>query len=227
MSAVATTAPAPAPARAGSPGFRFAGLLPLTRNLTINILAPWLAYAALERWLPAPGIVPLLAAAAIPAVESAVLFARKRAIDAIAIISVTQYVVSVLITLATRDPHAAMVGHALQPAALGLVFGLSTLVRRPLTIPLARQIMAGGDPQRQARFDAVTLRPAARLQFAVVAWFWTLGLGAETAIRLMAVSHLSTRDYLLLANTLGYAIPSLLAWSSLRYGDRVGRRLRG
>jgi hypothetical protein len=36
----------------------------------------------------------------------------------------------------------------------------------------------------------------------------------------------SVRDYLLVANVLGYVTPTVLTWASLRYGFMIGRRHR-
>jgi hypothetical protein len=214
---------APPAADVGSRIKRFA---PLIRDVAINILLPWAAYAGLERLFPSPSLVPLLVAAAIPAVEFTIMFARKRRFDAIAILSVSQYLVALALTLLSHDPRQSMFLHAWQPASLGLVFALSCLVGRPLTVPLARQAMTGGDPEKLARFEVGSRMPGMRIHFYLIAALWAVGLCAETAIRLIVLQHVAVRDYLLAANVLGYVTPTVLTWASLRYGFAIGRKHR-
>jgi hypothetical protein len=216
---------APAPARPSLKAIA-ARAWPLARSLTINLLGPWIVYIAAERVWPSPSLVPLLASMAVPALDLAVEFARRRAVDAIAVISLVQLLAALAISLFAHEPHAAMAGHALQPAALGLVFLISNLVGRPLIVLLARQTMAGDDPVRQAGFDRATGEPWPRRQFAKLSFAWALGLCAQSAVQLFALQRLSTSDYLLFANLFGWGLNGLMVWGSVRWGKGLERRYR-
>lgn len=211
---------------ARSPGARLAGALPLGRSVLVNILGPALAYRALEPAFPSPSVVPLLAAAAIPAAGLLVVFARRRTVDAVAVISLVQQALVLAIAVLSRSPRAAMTGHALQAGALGLVFAASVLAGRNLIVPLARQTMAGDDLGRQVRFDAIAREPGPRRSFTLIAWAWTVALCAQSALQLVLLRALPARDYLLTANALGYGVTALLIWASIRYGRRAAQAYR-
>lgn len=219
MSAAAATAQAQ-----GKP---VSGLMSLLRSLAINVLGSWLVYVALERLFPSPSLIPLWGSAAIPMADLAFELWKRRAIDVVALISLTQTGAAILISLFAGTPHASMVGHAWQAAGLGLVFAASILVRRPLMVPLARQAMCGDDPVRRARFDqALASRPQLRRQLTWISLAWTLALCAETGLRLVLLGRLQPSTYLLTANIVSWAVPSGLGFASLRYGQWLARRFR-
>jgi hypothetical protein len=210
-----------APAPSGSPG-----LAPLIRSLAINLLGPYLLYRAVEGYFPAKSIAPLLISSLIPAAELAFIFARQRRVEVIAVISLVQLAFSLVIALATHSIDAAMVGNAFQPAVQGLLFGGSLLIGRPLMQSVARMTMAGDDPARQARFDAIAASPEGRATFARITLIWTVTLCGETAALLAARKLLAAHDYLLFANAATFAVIGALTWGSIRYGRAVGRQAR-
>lgn len=203
------------------------GLASLVRSILINVLGSWLVYVALERLFPAPSLIPLWGSAAVPTADLAFELVKRRSIDVVALISLSQTAAALLISLFAGAPHASMVGHAWQAAALGLVFAASILVRRPLMVPLARQALCGDDLARRARFDdTLAAQPAIRRLLTWISLAWTLALCAETGVRLVLLSRLSPATYLLIANVVSWAVPSLMGLASLRYGRWIARRLR-
>lgn len=203
------------------------GLMSLLRSLVINVLGSWLVYVALERLFPAPSLIPLWGSAAVPTADLVFELLKRRSVDVVAMISLSQTAAAILISLFSHTPHASMVGHAWQAAGLGLVYAASVVIRRPLMIPLARQAMCGDDPVRRARFDAtLEAQPAMRRQMTWISLAWTVALCAETGVRLVILAHTSPATYLLIANVVSWAVPSLLGLASLRYGKWIARRLR-
>jgi hypothetical protein len=203
------------------------GLASLTRSLTINGLGSWLVYVAAQRLFPSPSMVPLWAAAAVPVADLAWELWRRRSIDVIAVIALTQLSAGLLINLFARTPHGAMVGHAWQAAGLGLVFAVSIAVRRPLMAPLARQALCGDDMVRRAQFDEALERlPLVRRQLAYVSLTWTFALFAETAVCLAILARAPLALYLLVANILGWAVIVVLGAGSIRYGHWMAGRLQ-
>jgi uncharacterized membrane protein len=200
--------------------------MPLLRSLAINLLGPYLLYRAVEGFFPAKSIAPLLISSLIPAGQLALVFARKRRVEVIAVISLVQLAASLAVALASHSVDAAMIGNAFQPAVQGLLFGGSLLIGRPLMQSVARMTMAGDDPERQARFDAIAASPQGRAKFAGITLIWTVTLCAETAVLLAARRLLAAHDYLLLANVLTFAVIGALAWGSIRYGRAVGGKAR-
>ncbi|MGH1559557.1 VC0807 family protein [Caulobacter segnis] len=208
MSAEAVAAKAPRPAGLGSLG----------RSLLINGLGPYLVYSLAAPRFPPSSTMPLLLSIMVPAADLAVGFARRRGVDVIALIALTQLLVSAAISLLAHSVSGALVGHALQPAALGLVFGLSALFGRPLIAPLARQTVAGDDLERQARFDAKASLAGVRRTFIRITLAWAVALCAESVFLVVAIRMIATQDYLLMSSVTNVAVLTLLTWGSLRYG---------
>lgn len=203
------------------------GLLSLLRSVLVNVVGSWLAYVMLERLFPSPSMAPLWGAAAVPTVDLLWELWKRRSVDVVAVISLSQMAAAILINLVARTPHASMVGHALQAAALGLVFAGSAAAGRPLMVPLARQAMAGDDAARQARFDAALQSfPQMRRQMTWISLAWAAALCAETLVRLALLSRTAPATYLLVAGILSWAVPSVLGFASLRYGRWMAQRMR-
>ena len=203
------------------------GLVSLLRSLVINVLGSWLVYVALERLFPAPSLIPLWGSAAVPTADLAFELWKRRSVDVVAMIALSQTAAAILISLFAHTPHASMVGHAWQAAGLGLVFAGSVVLGRPLMVPLARQALCGDDPVRRARFDAtLESQPALRRQMTWISLAWTAALCSETGVRLVILRHTSPATYLLIANAVSWAVPSMLGLASLRYGKWIARRLR-
>jgi hypothetical protein len=195
-----------------------AGLASLSRSLLINGLGPYAVYSLAAPHFPRSSVTPLLLSILVPAADLALGFAQRRRIDVIALIALTQLLVSAAISLLTQSASDALLGHALQPAALGLVFGLSALGGRPLITALARQTVAGDDLERQARFDAKANLAGVRRAFTRITLAWMLALCAESAVLAAAIPLVAMRDYVLMSSVTNVAVLALLAWGSLRYG---------
>lgn len=202
---------------------RAGGLPALVRSLLINLLGPYLVFLAAAPHFRPDSPVPLLLCALVPAGEFAVMFTRRRVVDVIAIIAFVQLAAGLAISLAAASAHASLEGHALMPAVLGLVFGVSALTARPLIAPLARQTMAGDDAARQARFDTVALLPAARRTFQRLTLMWAASLGIESLVLLTALRLLDNATYLPAAQVINYGVLALLIWGSIHFGRKAVR----
>lgn len=204
------------------------GGLSLARSLAVNVLGSWLAYAVAERFFPSPSMVPLWASVLVPAADLIWELRTRRAVDVVAVITLSQLAASILVSLFAGTPHGALVGHAFQPAALGLVFAASIALDRPLLVALARQVMAGDDPGRRDRFNkAVAEVVGVRRLFTLMSLAWAVALCAETGVRLIILQYAKPATYLLIAGMLGWAVPSVLAVTSIRYGRWMASRMRG
>lgn len=201
-----------------------AGMTALIWSLAINLLGPYIIFTLAGPHFPPNSTTPLLLSAVVPAAELAFLYWRRRVVDVIAIISLTQLIIGIAITLLAHSASAAIVGHAMTHAGLGLVFGASVLVGQPLVQLLARQTMAGNDAERQARFDEIAKLDGARRVFVRLSWIWMATLCANSAILLVAARILPTRDYVLASSVISYGILGLLIWGGIRYGRRAARQ---
>ncbi len=204
-----------------------AGLGGLVGSVLINLVAPAMLFRVVAGWFAAGSPWPLLVCALIPVLDLAAVFALKRATDVMAVISLVQLAVGIAITLATHSIRLALELHALQAGALGLVFAGSLAIRRPLIRSLARQAMAGDDPERQASFDARALRPATRRVFDVMTLIWAASLIGQSVLLFIACRALSADDYVTLHNIVSYGANAALAWGCIRYGRRRSARQDG
>ena len=199
----------------------------LSRSLVVNVLGSWLIYAVAERCFPSPSMVPLWASVLAPAGDLIWELRKRRSVDVVAVITLSQLSASILISLVAATPHGALVGHAFQPAALGLVLAASIALGRPLFVALARQVKAGDDQVRRDQFDrALAEVPGRRRQFTVITLVWAVALCAETGVRLVILRYAAPATYLLAAGVLGWAAPSVLAVASIRYGRWLASRDR-
>jgi hypothetical protein len=201
-----------------------AGLVSLIASLAINFVGPYIVYSLAEPHFPANSTMPLLLSALVPATEFSIVYSRKRMVDVIAIISLVQLIGGIAITLLAHTAHAAIIGHALMPAALGAVFAASIPIGRPLLQPLARQTMAGGDTERQARFDEMSKHDNARRIFVRLTWVWAVAQCLSSAILIAAAYSLSNRNYVLVSPIITYGIIGLLIWGGIAYGRRAVAR---
>jgi hypothetical protein len=199
------------------------GLPALVRSLLINLLGPYLVYLVAAPHFAPDSPRPLLFSALLPAADFAIVYLRRRSVDVIALIAFVQISAALAITLASSSASASLGGQALTPAMLGLVFAVSALIGKPLIAPLARQTMAGDDPERQARFDAVALLPGARRVFMRLTLAWAVALGLQTLILLVMVRLLGTADYLLVSQVISFSVLGILIWGSIHFGRRAVR----
>jgi hypothetical protein len=203
------------------------GLGSLGVSLAINLIAPWLVYKALELHFPAPSMTPLWASALVPLANLSWNLAKRRILDVVSLITLCQLSGSLLINLVTGTLHGALVGHAFQPMALGLVFAASVVLRRALMVPLARQTMCGDDSAKQALFDAAVVPGApARRHLSYITLGWTAGLSLQTGGQLILVSTLPASTYLLVSSVLSVAVPAGLVWASIKSGKMLEARAR-
>lgn len=200
----------------------------LARSLAVNVLGSWLAYTVAERFFPSPSMVPLWASVLAPTADLIWERRARRSVDAVAVITLSQLLASILVSLFAGTPHGALVGHAFQPAALGLVFAASLALGRPVLVTLARQVKAGDDPVQRDKFDqALAVVPGVRRQFTLMSLAWAVALCTETGVRLAILQYAKPATYLLIAGILGWAVPSVLGVASIRYGRWVANRMGG
>lgn len=215
--------PSVSPRGDASPRTSLRRLLPVARSLLINIAGPWAVYRLVLAARPAQPLLALLAAILVPACDLAVIYARRKRLEIIALIAVVQLLVSIVINLASHSLQTALDGHALQPGVLGLVFAASAAIGRPLIAPLARQTVGGDDPARQAAFEAHSRRPAVQRSFQRLTLLWAAYLCAQSLVLSISARVLSAVGYLLLSALFTYLLNALVIWATIRWGRRRAR----
>ena len=122
-------------------------------ELVVNLLLPWLAYRlALPHW---GELGALYASAVPPVVWSLVEFARTRRVDALSILVLLGIVLSIVLMALGGSPRLLLMRESMASGAIGVVFLVSLVLRRPLTFYLARATVA-----REGRRRRGTIRGA-------------------------------------------------------------------
>ena len=194
------------------------GLKLLAISLLVNLVGPWLIVRVSTPYFSKGSAIPLLLSMLAPFAELIWNYAQRRTVDTIAVIVLSQLVVSLVINLSAHSLQAALIGHALQPLATGLVFAASVLIGRPLMVPLARTALTGNDPDRQARFDGnMAQRGSSYRQMSYITLCWAGVFAIQTTLQLLLTRELTASSYMLAAGILTFATPALLVWLSLSY----------
>jgi hypothetical protein len=107
------------------------------------------------------------------------------------------------------------------------VFGLSCLaslgMRRPLMFYLAKELSAGGDPQRRAAYDELAELPTARRVFITITAGWGVGLIVEALLRLLLALTLPTGVFLAVAPVMAFSLYGGLFVLTVLYVRRARR----
>ncbi|MFT4432387.1 VC0807 family protein [Caballeronia sp. 15715] len=192
-------------------------------ELVVNLLLPWLAYRlALPHW---GELGALYASAVPPVVWSLVEFARTRRVDALSILVLLGIVLSIVLMALGGSPRLLLMRESMASGAIGVVFLVSLVLRRPLTFYLARATVARKEEGGAERFEALWKeRPALRRSVRLMTAVWGLGLAGENALRAWLAWHWPVERFLVVSPFIGYAIYGALTAWTLIYRRKLQRR---
>lgn len=199
--------PTPAAPLRGSGADRKKVVRSLLSSLTINALCPFLLYRVLQSRYPAGSIAPLLWATAFPVIGLIVGVIRKRAVDAIAIIAMVGLALHIVTTVLARNVGIALIARSLDGAVVGLVFLGSALIRRPITLVLAKQTA-------RTQFLDHLVRTAGLRLFYTTTLVWGSCLILLSGVHIVLALDLRPATFLLVSPLLGaVTIGALLVWT--------------
>jgi hypothetical protein len=195
----------------------------LVVELGVNLVLPWLAYRlALPHW---GELGALYASAVPPVVWSLVEFARTRRVDALSILVLLGIALSIVMMALGGSPRLLLMRESMASGAIGVVFLLSLVLRRPLTFYLARATVARKEEGGAARFEALwNERPALRRSVRLMTAVWGLGLTGENALRSWLAWHWPVERFLVVSPFIGYGIYGALTVWTLVYRKKLQRR---
>jgi hypothetical protein len=185
-------------------------------SLVVNALCPYLLFRLLEPRFPADSVLPLLYAMIFPVGGFLFGLARKRTLDAIALIVLFGLVFHLAVTAASPDIGTALVLRSLQGGLVGLFFLASAAVGRPVVLYVARQFALAGAPERRGRFDAAMAQDRNRT-FAIVTIVWGIGLVAMSGVHVALALRLGHNLFVLVSPILGVVTDLLLLAWTMRY----------
>jgi len=183
-------------------------------SLTINVLCPFLLFRRLASDFPPGSIEPLLYVTVFPVAGFILSLARKRSIDAIAILVLLGLATRIGVTIAVGDIKTALVARSLEGAVIGLVFVASVVFDRPIILLFARQVAeAGGRERRAPRNDFLT--KVGTQVFFTITTVWGFCLIAMSGVHAILALRLPPAQFLLASPALGVLVNLALgAWSA-------------
>lgn len=197
-------------------------------ELGVNFVLPWAAYKlALPHW----GELGALYASAVPPIAwSLIEFARTKRIDALSVLVVLGIVLSIVLMALGGSPKLLLLRESMASGAIGAVFLVSLLMKRPLTFYLARATVARESEGGAARFEGLwEARPELRRSVRLMTLVWGLGLVAENGVRSWLAWNWPVERFLVVSPFVAYGIyGALTVWTFLyrkrmKQGSREGR----
>jgi len=195
-------------------GFDRGGALKsIGQSLTINALCPFLFYRVLESHFPEKSVMPLLYATIFPVIGLILSLARKRTVDAIAIVVMVGLALHIVVTVLAPNVGVALVVRSLDGALIGLAFIISALIGRPITLFVAKQAVAGGSSERAASLDRMIEKDGARAFFTITL-VWGIVLIAMSGLHVVLALKLPPAEFLLVSPVVGVVTTvALLVWT--------------
>ena len=170
----------------------------------------------------------LLVATVPPLVWAIVEFARKRRVDAVAMLVLAGILLSLLAFFGGGGIAMLQLRENLVGGLIGLVFLGSIAIGRPLIYYLARASIRRTHPTLADRFVASRSDPEVRRATLIMTLAWGTALVGECALASMLVFALPIESYLIVAPILGYAVlGAMMAWSFWFGRRRLGPILGG
>ena len=156
-------------------------------SLVLNVAIPVVLYTLSKRYLSSSDVVALSIAALFPFVDSVFGIVRHRQLDSIAGVALLGTLVGLFGVLLGGDARLLLIRESFFTGALGLVSFLSLLMPRPLMFYFGRQMMAGRDPEKLARFNTQWHNPYARFVHRLITTVWGFAFLGELVIRIVLV----------------------------------------
>jgi len=172
-------------------------------SLVLNVAIPLFLYTLSKRYISSSDVVALSIAALFPFVDSLFGIVRHRHLDIIAGLALLGTLVGMFGVLLGGDSKLLLIRESFFTGALGLVSFLSLLMPRPLMFYFGRQMMAGRDPEKLARFV-----------HRLITTVWGFAFLGELVIRIVLVYTLPTVMVLAITPILLTAITvATLVWT--------------
>ncbi len=167
----------------------------------------------------------LLIAAIVPLLSTIVGLVRNRHLDLIAIFYLLGTLTSVLAIFMGGDVHLLLIRESLFTGALGVICFLSLFAfPRPLMFYVGRQMVAGKDAEKVARYNQNWSDPRVHRAHRLITTVWGCALLGEFLLRVLIVYTLPTAVALTLSGIIFIVmIATTLAWT-FAYGRQLPRR---
>ena len=217
----ATEAPSSGSATSGynrAQAFRSIGL-----SILINAVCPYIIYRYLEPKFAPGSIAPLLVSTAFPLFGLMLGMARRRTADYIAVISLVEISIGIVVALAASNVRLALIARALQGTLTGLFFLATIPIGHPIFYYFARQFVSSATPQIVGGFEMAHQLDQGHT-FRVVTVVWGIATILVSFTNVALATAVTPATYLFAAPVVGIGSNVVLVVWTIRYSS--GRFMR-
>ena len=201
----------------------------LLLSLLINVALPLLIIYWLTDYVHVPEITALSIASVVPILYSVLEVVRARKLDLVAFFFLMGILTNIAAILLGGNAQLLVIRESFFSGLLGLCCFLSLLLPRPLMFYVGRQMIAGKDPERLARFNAGWQHPYARFVHRFITIVWGCALVGEFIVRVFLALTLPVRIAYSLGSTILVVVLALtFAWTFayMRHASRKGLHIQ-
>lgn len=172
-------------------------------DLVINGLFPWLGYVFLQSQYGWSDYHALLAVTVIPGMAALVGIVKKGRPDLIATVSLVTIGLSLALVAVSDDARVLQIRESYFTAILGVVFIVSSMIRKPILWLLARH--QAKTPEQKLKLD----EPLQRRRLGTVNAVWGWSFIAEFGIKLWMIEKLPIAQVLALSPVMFYGVTAV------------------
>lgn len=186
----------------------------MLKDFIVSAVLPYTAYLILTAQ-GVPMVMALALGAVFPILSIVIAYIKSRRLQAVGVLTLSASVASITAGLYFQTPFLILAKGSLITGAMGLAFGLSLLLPRPLIFYLA----TSGDSEKSKKSEALWQnQPGYRRLMRFITWVWCFGLLAEALLRLALIPLLPVSVFLPLSEVMWMAAFALLTVWSWHYG---------
>lgn len=198
-------------------------LLGWVPTVVCNVVLPLLTYSVLTDYgMSEVGALSL--SAVWPVVEIAVMFAIRRHVDEIGVLSLILIALGVVSSLLLNDPRVLLLKDSAVTGLFGLVILGSLLAPRPLMFYFGRKFATDGSPEKIEWWNGLWRYEGFRHTQRVLTVVWGVAFLGEAVLRVILTEMLSVDAMVTISAILPYVVFAALMTWTIVYTRRARRR---
>lgn len=198
-------------------------LLGWVPTVVCNVVLPLLTYSVLTDYgMSEVGALSL--SAVWPVVEIAVMFAIRRHVDEVGVLSLILIALGVVSSLLLNDPRVLLLKDSAVTGLFGLVILGSLLAPRPLMFYFGRKFATDGSPEKIEWWNGLWRYEGFRHTQRVLTVVWGVAFLGEAVLRVILTEMLSVDAMVTISAILPYVVFAALMTWTIVYTRRARRR---
>lgn len=195
----------------------------LLRPYVFDVAGPFVGYAIVHA-LGAPGVWAMTAAGVVAGLSAAVNSFRRKGIDAVGLLVLTEILAGIAVMIFVRDARLLLIRPSIYTAVAAVFLIVSACSGRPLTYAGARTMAARGGEARLAAYERAWQSSADfRRTHVLVTTGFGLCLGVDSVLRVLIVYHAPLDRAAWLSNVPHMTAMVLMVVTSALAGRRFSR----